>query len=116
RGACCARSAGLPGRPRSRGRARCRLRSSFDLLRLLETARCCGGERQSDRQHGAGTIPSVAGLDLAAHRLDEALADREAEADAGAPVIGRARTEKALEQALQILLPDPGALVDHVDA
>ena len=75
--------------------------------------RARGGGRQGDGEDGAGAVGAVAGGDRAAHGLDEAAADREAEAGAGAHPVALLRAVELVEDLLDLVGRDALALVDR---
>ena len=63
-----------------------------------------------------GPVGAVAGDDGAAHRLDEAAADRKAEAGAGAHAVALLHAVELVEDALELVRRDALALVDDAQS
>ena len=72
--------------------------------------------RQRNGEHRPRPIDTVAGDDGAAHRLDEAAADRKPEAGAGAHAVALSHTMELVEDALELLRRDALALVDDAQS
>src|ERR1700736_3270001 len=70
--------------------------------------------RDMDRQNRAGTVAAVARLDMAALRLDEAAADRQAQAGAGTTPVLRLDAIEFVEDALEVAGRDARPLIGHV--
>src|SRR6185437_17128254 len=73
----------------------------------------CGGDREGD-PHGEAATWSVERPDLAAHRVEKTLGDRESEPDARAGVAVTQPLERFEDQRL-VLVGHALAVVDHVD-
>src|SRR5215469_7881476 len=73
------------------------------------------GDRNTDRQHGAGAVAPVAGIDATALRLDKTATDREPEARPGAPPVLCLDPVKLVEDAFEIAGRNPRTLVADLD-
>ena len=83
------------------------MRSSPSAVRI-------GGYRQRDGEHRARAVGAVAGGDGAAHRLDEAAADRKAQPGARALRSAPLHAVELVEDALEVAGRNAGAFVEHL--